>query len=562
MNASKISRRDVLRVLALGSGAALLAACGQPPAPAPTKPAESKPAEAKPAAAAPTSAPAAKPTEAAKPAEAAKSAAQPTAAPAAKAAASSGKLTIAQGVDPRSLWGNSSTAQQEINVSEQVTEKLIEFTADASDFEPRLATEWKQLDDTTLQMKLRQGVTFTNGEEFDAESARFSIETMLKAPAYVSFTSVIAGADVVDKHTINVKTKSPTLLHMPALAMGSFQYPPKHFQQLGQDEFGKKPIGTGPYTFMEWVKDSHVTLEANDSYWGGAPAMKTLTIRTIPEGAAKLAALETGEVDFTIDVPLDTVERIERNANLQLFSRPSNRLFYLVPSTLTDTPLKDPRVRRALWYAVDVEALIRGLFKGRAQPLAGQVLAPGYFGFDPGRQPTPYDPDKAKQLLAEAGHPNGFEITFKYPGGRFAQDKEVGQAVATQLAKVGVRTKQEVLESGTFLTQLSAKQLNDLYLGGSLPPPDAHFMYQQFESTFRYAYYSNPQFDELLQKGASTANREERAGIYKQVLDVFDQDPPYIPLYQPEDYYAGTKKLSGFAPRASQFLDLRAFKLG
>jgi ABC-type transport system substrate-binding protein len=101
-----------------------------------------------------------------------------------------------------------------------------------------------------------------------------------------------------------------------------------------------------------------------------------------------------------------------------------------------------------------------------------------------------------------------------------------------------------------------------MYLGGTLPPPDAHFMYQQFESTFRYAYYSNPEFDELLQKGASTANLEERKSIYKQILDVFDKNPPYIPMYQPEDYYAGLKTLSGFAPRASQFLDLRSFKIG
>ncbi len=564
------SRRSFLRILALGSGAALLAACGQQPPAAPAKPGPAeqgsspKPtsAPAAPAAApAPTAAPAAKAE--AKPAEAPKPTAAPAqAAPAAKAAAPSGKLTIAQGLDPRSLWGSSSTTQQEINISEQVTEKLIEFNVDANDFEPRLASEWKQLDDTTLQMKLRPNVKFTNGEELNAESAKFSIETMLKATAYTAFTSVIAGAEVVDPLTINVKTKNPTLLHMPALGMGSFQYPPKYFQEQGQDAFGRKPIGTGPYMFAEWVKDSHVTFEANTAYWNGAPAAKTLVFRNIPEGAAKLAALEAGEVELIIDVPLDAIERIERNTNLQLFSRPSNRLFNLTMSTLTDTPLKKAQVRQAMRYAVDVPALIRGLFKGRARQLQGQPLGPGAFGFDPNRKAFEHDPERVKRMFAEAGHPDGFEITFKYTSGRYAQDKETGQAIAAQLAKVGVRTKQEVLESGTFLTQLNALQLNDLFFSGSLAPPDAHFTFQTYQTGFRYAYYSNPAVDELITKGASTANKDERTKIYLQIHDLLDQNPPGVPLFSPDDFYAGAKKVGGFTPRASQFLDVRTITLG
>lgn len=549
------NRREFLRMFAIGSASTLVAvACAPTAAPPAPKPAEAaKPAATAAAPAATTSAPApavAQPTQAAPAAQVSKPAAAPT-----------GRLTVAQPVDPRSLWANSSTAQQEINVSEQINEKLIEFNVDAADVEPRLATEWKQLDDTTLQLKLRQGVKFTNGEDFDSESVKVSMDAMVKSTAYATFANVIASTDVVDKYTVNVKTKNPTLLHMPALAQGSFQYPAKYFAQLGPDEFGKKPIGTGPYKFVDWVKDSRVTFEANEQYWGGVPAIKTLIMRTIPEGAARLAALEAGEIDFTTDVPLDAVERVERNNTLQLFSRPSNRSFYLTASTLTDTPLKNAKVRQALWYAVDVNALIQGLFKGRGVPLASQILPPGFFGNDPTRKPTPYNPDRAKQLLAEAGVPNGFDFTFKYPGGRFAQDKEMGQAVASQLAKVGLRPKQEVLESGTYLTQLSTLQLNDMFLSGSLPPPDAHFAYQTFQTGFRYAYYSNPKLDELITKGASTANREERASIYKQALDVLDADPPYVPLFRAEDYYAGTKKLSGFAPRASQYIDLRSFKL-
>jgi len=450
----------------------LSTACGAPAATAPAQPATQAPVAA----------------ELAKPAD-----------------TSSGKLTIAQGLEPRSLWGNAFTGQQEINVAEQITEKLIEFTPDAQDYEPRLATEWKQVDPTTWQFKLRQGVKFTNGEEFDANSAVYSLGVTKSAPSYASWVSMIVTATVVDKHTINVITDGPTMLHLPGLAMSSFQYPAKYFAEVGKDTFGTKPVGTGPYKLVEWVKDDHISLEANPDYWGGPVSVKTIVFRNIPEGAARLAALQTGEIDFTIDVPLDAAEQIENNPDLQLFTRPSNRVFMLWMSNITDSPLKDPKVRQALQYAIDVDALTKALFKGRATKLQGQILTPSFFGFISDWQAKPYDPEKAKQMLAEAGYPNGFDFTFKYSAGRYVQDKEAGQAIAAQLAKVGARAKQEVLEPGTFLTQMQAKQLTDMHLGGYLPPPDAHFMYQQFRTGFVYSITAIPEIDELVLKGAASA---------------------------------------------------------
>jgi peptide/nickel transport system substrate-binding protein len=212
-------------------------------------------------------------------------------------------------------------------------------------------------------------------------------------------------------------------------------------------------------------------------------------------------------------------------------------------------------------HAIDVPALIRGLFKGRARQMDGQPLGKGFFGYDPNRQPVAYDAEKAKQMFAAAGHPDGFEVTFKYTSGRYAQDKETGQAIASQLQRVGVRTKQEVLESGAFLTQLSSLQLNDMFFSGSLPPPDAHFTFQTYQTGFRYAYYSNKDLDALIERGASTANREERTRIYLQTLDIIDKDPPGVPLFAPDDVYAGGKKLAGFTPRGSQFIDVRSFTI-
>jgi peptide/nickel transport system substrate-binding protein len=387
------------------------------------------------------------------------------------------------------------------------------------------------------------------------------LDKQAQVPDYVGFMNMIAQADVVDKYTINVKTKYPTLLHMQGLAWGSYQYPPGYFGQVGPAGFNQKPIGTGPYTLVEWVKDSHVTMSANGNYWGGTPPIQTVEFRTIPEPTARIAALETGEIDLMLDLPLDAVARVNQNPSLQVLSRPSLRLFSLRFSEITDTPLRKPRVRQALLSAIDVNALIKGLFDGHAVALRDQLLAPGYFGYDPSRRPIAYDPARTKRMLAEAGYPSGFELTFKYPSGRYLEDKEVGQAIASQLASVGVRTNQVVLEGGTFITQLQTKQLNDMYLGGNLPPPDAHFMFLDSTSTQYYSVYSNSKFDALYYLAGRTASRDERLQLYKQILDVFDQDPPFCPLYQPPDLYAATKKLRGFTPRAMQFLDIRAFRL-
>ena len=173
-----------------------------------------------------------------------------------------------------------------------------------------------------------------------------------------------------------------------------------------------------------------------------------------------------------------------------------------------------------------------------------------------GFQPTTFDADKVKQLLTEAGVPNGFDFDFKLSSAH----KELGQAVAAQLAKVNIRARQEVLEPGTYLTQLSQLKLNDMRISGSLPPPDAHFQYQTHETGFRYSYYSNPRFDDLLRKGAATANREERLKIYGEIQALLEQDPPFAPMFHLEDYYGASKKVTGFVPRVSQFMDLRAIK--
>ena len=469
-------------------------------------------------------------------------------------------LIIGMGFAIRSLWANSSTTQQEINISEQITEKLIEFGPDGQ-FEPRLAASWEQIDDTTLELKLQEGVTFTNGEPFNAESAAFSIDVMLNSFAYGTFTSAVAGAEAVDEYTLHIKTATPTGLHMPALAVGSFQYPMEYFAEVGEEEFGMAPIGTGPYMLEEWIVGEEVRLTVNPDYWWGTPDIENVTFRAIPEEASRLAALETGEIGLLLDLPLDAADRIEANPDLQVIGRPGNRLYGLTLSTLSDTPLVEPEVRQAIKYAIDIQEIIDGPLQGRAVALQDQRMTSAYFGFDPTREAIEYNPDLARQMLADAGYPDGFEVTFKYPSGRYTKDAEVGQVIAAQLAEVGIDVTQEVLEPGTFLDQLNALELNDMFFSGTLPPPDAHFVYFQNECEWRYAYYCREDVDQLIEDGTQTVDTDERMAIYDQIRAIFDEDPPQVNLYVTEDLYGATTALSGFTPWGSQFTDVRAFTL-
>lgn len=468
-------------------------------------------------------------------------------------------LVVAQGFDPRCLSPLFGTAQQDKNVSGQVVERLVQFSPDALGYLPELATRWEKIGNDTLRVHLRRGVRFTNGEEFNAHSAKYSLDQMLRAGSLAFFVSHLARADVVDLYTVDIKAKGPTSerLMLSALAMGSFQYPPAYTEQVGLLRgFCQRPIGTGPYKFVEWVKDDRVVFEANADYWGGAPRVRRLVFRPIPEGAARVAALQAGDIDLAIDIPLDAMDRISNDPNVRVHAIRGMRIFRLTLAAKWEGPLQHKKVRQALQYAIDVDAIIRTVLKGRARKLDGQPLTPEYFGYVSGFKPYPYDPERTKRMLTEAGFPNGFEVTFKYPHGRYAQDKEVSEAIAAQLLKVGVRTKQVVLEPGEFLTQLSQLGLRDMFYSGSLPPPDAHYFYTQFMCNFRYAYWCRPDFDAMVTRAASTPDDRERLRIYREMAVLLQDDPTGVPLFAPSDIYATAANVAGWRPYKDQFLYL------
>jgi peptide/nickel transport system substrate-binding protein len=467
---------------------------------------------------------------------------------------------VAQGLDPRSLSPLSSTAQQEKNVSNQIVERLMIYSHDGSDFIPILATEWEMVAPDTMQLRLREGVSFTNGEPFDAEAAAFSVNQMIQAPAYLGFTGMLDRAEVVDEYTINViaKQPAPERLIATALALGSFVYPPEYTQEVGYlDGFATAPIGTGPFMLREWVRDDRVVLDANPDYWGGPPGVQTLIFRPIPEGSARVAALEAGDIDFSIDIPLDAWNRVSNNPNLVAIDAPGGRAFRLTFATLWDSPLQDRTVREALSHAIDRESIVAFMFDGLGTLLEGQPAEPATFGYNPNLTNPPYDPERARELLAEAGYPDGFPITFKYSSGRYAQDREVGEFIASQLEEIGVQVNQVVLESGEFLTQLSNLELRDMFYSGGLSPTDAHFPFTTFTCEFRYAYWCNEEYDELMEAAQFETDEAERLAMYQRAIEILHEDFAVLPLFTTNDLYAHVPEVSGFEPMRDQYLDFR-----
>ena len=260
--------------------------------------------------------------------------------------------------------------------------------------------------------------------------------------------------------------------------------------------------------------------------------------RPVPDDTSRVAGFVTGEFDLATNIPISAIEEINNQPDRKVVETPSYRIFQLIQSSLEEhaSPLADKRVRQALNYAVDKKAIIDNLFAGRAFALNGQLLRKEQLGFDPSLKDYPYDPEKAKALLRDAGFPNGFEIVFKFPSGRYAQDREVSEAIAGMLAKVGVRTKMTSLEPGEFLRQLRAREFGRWLIWVSRLSTIPDFQLAQYRSTWRYSYIRNAALDELIDAGAKEVDRDKRAAIYRKAAQLMHDEAPVVFLFGGYDY--------------------------
>ncbi|HZO33403.1 MAG TPA: ABC transporter substrate-binding protein, partial [Chloroflexota bacterium] len=529
---SLTSRRGFLRTLGLVASAGLIQACA-PAAPAPSKPAESKPA-APAATTAPAAAAPAKPAEAATSAEAAKPAAQT--APA--AAKPGGTLVAGWDSDPGALDNNldrgAVTRTLLHMVYDRIVERDIAVKADLPPFGPGLATSWEVSPDAKVYtFKLRPGVKFHDGTPCDAEAIKFNIERNSN-PNHPFYHKAGAGAnalgykdldkvEVVDANTVRVTHKAPFADFLNVLAFGTYSIgSPTQIQKVGNDEFGNQPVGSGPFKYVERERGVKVVFERNPEYWGGAPALDRFIIRPLPEAVARLTALETGEVDWTNNVHPDSIEKVRANPNLVIELAQLPNTWGYIPNHRAE-PTKNVKLRQALNWAVNREALSKDIMKGLAVPSTSPFAPTGTAGHNPNIKGYSFDPAKAKALLTEAGY-KGEELRFQIPQGAVGSPfaVQMNEYLQQNFKDVGINVKIEALEAQVMQQNLSNGMPNDVHaysVGFSvdemvnlqrhyrsdLVPPNGNT---------NPGWIENPELDAKLKKALETSNEEERKKIY------------------------------------------------
>ena len=473
------------------------------------------------------------------------------------AAPAAGKLTIGIGSIPNTPDPHRDSTANALIAYAQLYEKLVGVD-DTGRIVGVLAESWRVVNDTTWELKLRRGVAFHNGEPFTADSVKFSIERVLNPATKSPWGSRIAPVDkveVVDAGTVRIITKStfaPLLQGLMTVDM----LPPKYFAEKGEREFAGAPVGTGPFRFTSWVKQDHLALAANPAYWRGRPALDEVVFRSIPEDSTRVAGIETGELDAVLLVPPEQVSRLKARS---VDVRSINQGQGLVVNFRTSVePFTNKKVRQALNYAVDKEAILKSLLAGYGRVLDGQIVGPDGFGYNPALKPYPHDPKRAKQLLAEAGFPNGFTVKFNGSVGRYTKDKEIEEAVIGQLAEIGVTAQLEILEAGVFIQSALGATIGPMWIWAwqYLPAMDADLPLSLFQSRSILKEYANPDYDALVARSRAALRPEDRRKVLQEMAAFLRDDPPSIFLVQTAGIYAVQPWVQNFVWRSNYLIDL------
>lgn len=411
---------------------------------------------------------------------------------------------------------------------------------------PALAESWELIDETTWEFKLRAGVTFHNGDPLTSNDIKFTYEDLVMDPEVNSphrtFLQTIQEVVVIDDLTFQIKTTIPDVL-LPSRVFDLYGsiVPQKYYEEVGEEDFDTKPIGTGPFKFVDWVIDSHMTLEANENYWGPKPAFQTLTLRFITDDAARMAALLAGEVDIASTVPPSRVAEIQTSPTLDVRSGPSSRFYFVVMDT-SKPPFDDARVRKAVNLAIDREALVEGIGLGFGTPIAS-VFIPQTFGFDPTIQPE-YNPELAMSLLEDAGYPDGFDVVFDSFIGSIVDHSRVAEAIAAQLNDVGIRATLNVAEFGVFGPIRLAHETNPMYiysLGDWAFDMGVHLK-SYLERSQGY-YYIDTELAAKVDAALGMFDVAEREAAYREIQKEFFEKSPYGSVYQLSQIWGVSKDL-------------------
>lgn len=457
---------------------------------------------------------------------------QTTEEPMAEETGPSGEVIIAIGGDPSSLDPQAVDDGHERTVNENMYETLIARDPQTMELIPSLAISWEQVDDTTWEFKLREGVKFHNGEPFNAESVAHSVKRVID-PEYnseqLAYYSTFVDAEVVDEYTVDVITSGSDPI-VPARMYWMKMVPLEASQE---EDFWQNPVGTGPYKFVEWVRNDHISMVANEEYWDDLPSIKNAEFRIIPEEITRLAALNNSEVHLVKSLVPEYVDQVPKVASVD-----GLEILWLRPNVILP-PLDNKDLRLAINYAIDRNAIAESLYSGYADPVQGQLLTSAQFGFNPNIEPYEYNPDKAKELIAQSGY-TGEEIYLPCQSGRWAKDKEVAEVVAQNLTAVGLNVRLEFVEWSAWLDLMFApkEKKGNTISGNANELFDADRTVSAIlHSEGGQSTIQDPELDRLVEEARVESDTDKREALYHEAIQIAHDEAYWAPLIVLDNIY-------------------------
>jgi peptide/nickel transport system substrate-binding protein len=472
------------------------------------------------------------------------------------------------------------------NIAEHVFDKLVQMDPD-SKMIPGIATSWKTIDDKTWEFKLRKGVKFHDGSELTAEDVVFSINRVPNVPnspgPFTAYTKAIVATEIVDPYTLRLKYAVPYPLAPNDLST-IYIVSKKVATGATTEDFnsGKAAIGSGRFKLVRYVNGDRVELVRNDAYWGEKPVWDKVTFKIIKNEASRVAALLSGDVDAIEGVPTADLARLKSDPKFNVTSKISHRVIYFNfdnldrsspfitakdGKPLAKNPLLDIRVRRAMSKAINRQAIADRVMEGQAVP-SGQLVSDRLFGHVPNLKADPYDPEGAKKLLAEAGYPDGFNITIHGPSGRYVNDEKIVQAVAQMLARVGIAAKVETAPMGPYSSRAAKQEFSFHMVGWGASTGEASSPLRSLLATFNrdkglgavnWGRYSNPKVDYLIEQALQQVDDENRRIMLQRATELAMQDLGIMPIHFQYTVWATTKGVT-YVPRTDEYTLAFQFK--
>ncbi|SIT73315.1 ABC transporter substrate-binding protein [Edaphobacillus lindanitolerans] len=469
-----------------------------------------------------------------------------------------GTLVIAQASDVTTMDPQNSLSTTGDRVFRNMFSRLF-YWDENMELQPEVAESYEQTDDTTWHFKLKEGITFHNGDPLTAEDVKYSLERVMTDDTLKEFPyfKQLKQVNVLDEHNVEIITDGPmpTMLNVLAKS-GADIIPKQHIEEVGMDEFIKNPIGSGPYKYVEWVRDDRVVMEPYEDYFNGTPKWKKVTVRAIPESSTRVGELITGGVDVITDVPPNEWARLDSETGVELVKGETTRVNLLMVRTTEGTVTADPKVREAIDLAIDEQAIVDSLFQGNAVPVRTRVPK-GVFGANPDLYDTNvYDLDRAKKLLEEAGHPDGVDLTFTASKGRYPLDGEVAELITAMLTEAGFNVNLKLLETSAFIEDYNANKNEELIMIGladGLLDASYSLVHYTKERAAGQTDYFNEEVENLYKEAGRNLNDGERAKQYERIQEIVAEERPHIFLFQQGANY-GIRDNVQFTPNLNEVI--------